>query len=39
MEEEKETIVCLKSEDKAWYDTKLLIGYLELTVCAYGNSV
>jgi len=28
---------CLKLEDNAWYDTKLVIGYLELTVCVEGK--
>jgi len=32
-------IVCLKLEDKVWYATKLLIGYLELIVCIENKLV
>jgi len=39
IEEEKEAIRLLKLEDKAEYDTKLLMGYLELTMCVDGKSV
>jgi len=39
IEEEKEATVCLKLEDNLLYDTKLLMGYFELTVCTDGKLV
>jgi len=39
IEEEKEAIVHSKLEDKTVYETKLLMGYLEVTVCADSKLV
>lgn len=39
VKEEKEAIRLLKLGDKSEYDTKLLMGYLELTLFVDGRSV